>query len=144
VTFRGTFDYSLDAKNRLTVPAKLRGSLSDGAVLSMRIAGCIALWRREDYAEYVRSSLEALHPLSTERETLERYLNGGAADVELDSAGRVMVPAFLVEHAKLDKDVVVMGVGQCLELWSPELWRGRRESLPDDIAAIQARLSNAG
>ena len=64
MVFRGTFDYSLDAKNRLTVPARFRATLSDGVVLAKGLERCVALWTPSGYDAYSQSSLASFHPLS--------------------------------------------------------------------------------
>jgi MraZ protein len=144
LAFRGTFDYSLDSKNRLTVPARFRATLSDGVVLAKRVAGCIAVWTPDDYDAYMQAALERFHPMSPEAEQLERYFSANSHDTELDSAGRVGVPAFLLEHANLGKDVVVTGAGRCLELWDRQAWSDYNARLADEVAGITARLGDAG
>ena len=144
MAFRGTFDYTLDAKNRLTVPAKFRASLSDGVVLAKRVAGCVAVWRPDDYDAYMQAALERFHPMSPEAEQLQRFFSANAHDTELDSAGRIMVPSFLLQHAALGKEVVVTGAGICLEVWDRGAWQEYNARLTDDVAAITSRLGDAG
>jgi MraZ protein len=144
LAFRGTFDYTLDSKNRLTVPARFRSALSDGVVLAKRVAGCVAVWRPDDYDAYMGAALEPLHPMSPEAEQLERYFSANSHDTELDAAGRVGVPSFLLEHAGLGKEVVVTGAGRCLEIWDRDAWSRYNAELTDEVAGITARLGNAG
>jgi MraZ protein len=144
LAFRGTFDYSLDAKNRLTVPARFRASLSDGVVLAKRVAGCVAMWRPDDYDAYMQAALERFHPMSPEAEQLERFFSANSHDTELDAAGRVMVPSFLLEHAELGKEVVVTGAGRCLEIWDRAAWQTYNTQLTQSVADITSRLGDAG
>jgi MraZ protein len=144
LAFRGTFDYSLDSKNRLTVPARFRAELSVGVVLAKRVAGCIAVWKPDDYDAYMQAALERFHPMSPEAEQLERFFSANSHDTELDSAGRVMVPAFLLDHAALGKEVVVTGAGRCLEVWDRQAWSDYNARLADEVAGITARLGDAG
>ncbi|HEY0515585.1 MAG TPA: division/cell wall cluster transcriptional repressor MraZ [Solirubrobacteraceae bacterium] len=143
--FRGTFDHTLDAKNRLTVPARYRAALADGVVLAMPIdqMPCVGVWRPQDYDIYTSRALEALPPLSPRRTQLERYLYGSSADLELDAAGRIMVPGFLGDHAKLQKDVVVVGVGDRMELWNRSAWNEHRPALLSGVAEVTARVDDA-
>jgi MraZ protein len=136
MAFRGTFDHTLDAKNRLTVPAKFRGALADGAVLAKGVESCVALWTPDAYDAYVQASLQGLHPLSPQATQLKRYFSANAVDVELDAANRVMVPSFLAEHANLEKEVVVTGSGDCLELWDRAAWAAYNEQLSADVVDI--------
>jgi MraZ protein len=143
--FRGTFDHTLDAKNRLTVPARYRSALADGVVLAMPVdlKPCIGVWRPEEYDSYTRSAIAELPPLSTRRTELERFFYGSSHDTDLDAAGRIMVPGFLGEHAKLAKDVVVVGAGDRMELWDRMGWADHRSTLLGGVAEVTARVDDA-
>ena len=143
MAFRGTFDYSLDAKNRLTVPAKFRAALSDGVVLSKGLDNCLELWRPEDYDERMTSALQGMNPLSTEARRIELFFSANAFPGELDSAGRVMVPPPLLEHAGLKKDAVVVGAGKSLQIWDREAWAAFNAQLGTTINDITAQLGQS-
>ncbi|MDX6664202.1 MAG: transcriptional regulator MraZ [Solirubrobacteraceae bacterium] len=136
MAFRGTFDYSLDQKNRLTVPAKFRAALSEGVLLSMGTQGCVEVWRPADFDGRLEAALEALNPLSKEATKLREFFNANSHDVELDSAGRVAMPASLQTHAKLDKEVVVTGVGDHLQVWDRTAWAAYNGRLAGEIDQI--------
>ena len=140
MAFRGTFDYTLDAKNRLTVPAKFRAALSDGAVLAKGVERCVELWRPADYDERSASALQGMHPLAPQARRLRLFFAANAFPSELDSAGRVMVPAALMDHAGLGKDVVVVGAEDSLQIWDRAAWADFNASLTDEIADITAQL----
>lgn len=145
VPFRGTFDHTLDAKNRLTVPARYRAALSEGVVLAMPVdlKPCVGVWRPEQYESYTRRALAELPPLSPRLSELERFFYGSSHDADLDAAGRVMVPGFLGEHASLAKDVVVVGVGDRLELWDKRNWSEHRSTLISGVAEVTSRVDDA-
>jgi MraZ protein len=145
VHFRGTFEHTLDAKNRLTVPAKYRKALGDGALLAMPLdqAPCVAIWLPGEYDSYTQRAIAELPPLSSKRSELERFFFGNSQLVELDGAGRVMLPAFLIDHAKLAKDVVVVGAGSRLELWGRGAWGEHQPALLDRVADITAHVDDA-
>ena len=142
MAFRGTFDYSLDAKNRLTVPARFRAALSEGVVLAKGLEPCVAIWTPGAYEQYTRSALGGFHPLSREAQKLERFFAANSFDTELDAAGRVMVPPFLIEHAGLSKEVVVTGTGKALELWDRATWADYNAALASDVSDITALLGH--
>jgi MraZ protein len=144
VPFRGTFDHTLDAKNRLTMPARYRSALADGVVLAMPVdqQPCVGVWRPQEYEDYSRDALADLPALSRRRSELERFFYGSSHDSELDAAGRVIVPAFLSEHARLAKEVVIVGVGDRLELWSRDLWSQHQPTLLSDVASITANVDD--
>ena len=143
-TFRGTFDYTLDAKNRLTVPARFRAALAEGVVMAKGTEPCVALWTPEAYDAYTESILSGYNPLSEEADKIQRFFAANSHDTELDSAGRVGFPPFLLEHANLKKDVVVTGSRNRLEVWDRSAWADYNESLIADVKDIRGRLSHAG
>jgi MraZ protein len=144
VAFRGTSDHTLDAKNRLTVPARYRAALAAGVVLAIPPdrQPCVWVAHAEAYETYTASALSELSPLSAERLELERFFFGNSHDAELDAAGRIMVPAFLLEHGTLAKEVVVVGAGTRLELWDPGKWNDYRPALLDGAGEITARAGH--
>ena len=142
MAFRGTFDHSLDAKNRLTVPARFRAALSEGVVLAKALERCVAIWTPSAYDEYTRSALAGFHPLSPEAQKLQRFFAANSFDTELDAAGRVMVPPFLVEHAGLSREVVVTGAGNAVELWDRATWADYNVALASDVSEITALLGH--
>jgi MraZ protein len=137
LAFHGTFDHNLDAKNRLTVPSKFRAALSDGVFLTKGIEHCVALYPAATYTALIETTLSRLNPLSPEARDLKRMLYGNATDAELDAAGRVMLPARLLEHAGISREVVVTGAGECLELWDRSTW----EAYDTDLTARAPELT---
>jgi MraZ protein len=142
MNFRGTFDYSLDAKNRLTVPARFRAALAEGVVLAKGLERCVALWTPKAYDEYAQASLAGFHPLSPQAQKLKRFFAANSLDTDLDAAGRVMIPSFLLEHAGLAKEVVVTGAGDALEIWDRATWADYNDALASDVSDITASLGN--
>src|ERR671917_1348657 len=88
MAFRGHFDYSLDAKNRLNVPPKFRAAFSDGIVLAQGLEPCVWLWPPAAFDRFTEQVIGALNPVSAERRKLTRYVAGNSFDAELDAAGR--------------------------------------------------------
>jgi MraZ protein len=148
LAFRGTFDHALDAKNRLTVPAKFRAALSDGVVLagSPEITPgeprSLAVWTADAYDAYTGSTLSGLNPLSPRARELKRFFFNHSHDTELDSAGRVMIPPFLMTYAGLGKDVVVTGSGECLEVWDRTTYSSYQDAVLARIPEIAASLGD--
>jgi MraZ protein len=145
VPFRGTFDHTLDAKNRLTVPARYRSALAEGVVLAMPLdqKPCVGVWSPGEYETYTRRALAELPPLSPRLAELERFFYGSSQDADLDAAGRIMVPGFLGEHAELEKEVVVVGAGDRLELWNKLRWAEHRPMLLSGVAEVTAGVDDA-
>ena len=142
MAFRGTFDYSLDAKNRLTVPAKFRASLSDGVILAKGLKRCIGIWAPAQFEAYTEAALAGLHPLSNDFETLTRFFSNGSHDTELDAAGRVMVPKDHLRYAGLKKEVIVTGTRTRLEIWDRATWAAYNAALASDVTDITTHLGH--
>lgn len=144
MAFRGSFEFTLDAKNRLTIPVKFRGPFGEGVTLArMRDASdCISVWCTPVFDAYVDSLTESLHPLSEEREALARFYGANAHDAELDAAGRVIVPTRMLTSAGIEKDVVVNGVHNRLEVWARETWERVNEELTATVKEIRPALGN--
>ena len=146
--FRGTFEHALDAKHRLTVPAKFRAALAQGAVLgkSHEVAPgtprCVSIWTPDGYEDFTKQVLAGLNPLSPEARELKRFFFNNSFDVDLDSANRLMIPAPLMRYAELAKDVVVAGSGECLELWNRDAYDAYQDGVMTRIPDIAAGLGN--
>jgi transcriptional regulator MraZ len=142
LAFRGHFDYSLDAKKRLSVPPKFRASFSDGVVLAKALEPCVAIWTPDGFEEWTQSFLSRLGPLSPERRKLTRFFAGSSFDAALDSAGRVTLNQALVEHAGIQKEVVVVGNLDHLEVWDRDKWLADQRELSDEIVEIAESLGH--
>ena len=143
MAFRGTFDHTLDAKNRLTVPSKFRATLSDGVVIAKGIEGCAQIWLPSAYEAYVEGALANINPMTEQARKLERFFGAGSFETELDAAGRIMIPAKIMEHAELRKDVVVIGSRRCLELWDRETWSAMDDALSSEVHDLTEALGQA-
>jgi MraZ protein len=123
LAFTGTFEHTLDAKNRLTIPSKFRAELSKGVYLSRAIENVISLYPAETYTAMADQALAHFtNPLSAQARETRRLLFGTAQETELDSAGRVMLTPRFLEHAGIGREVVITGVGDCLEIWERSAW----------------------
>lgn len=146
--FRGTFEHALDAKHRLTVPAKFRAALAAGVVLAASpettaaAPRSIAIWTPDAYEAYTAAALAGSSPISPEARDLKRFFFNYSHDTELDSANRVMIPPMLLEYAGLDKDVVVTGSGECLEVFDRGKYGGYSEDVLIRVPDIAARLGH--
>ena len=137
----GAHDHTIDDKNRLTLPAKFREAFQDGVVVTRGLDGCLYAYRRPDWGRLVESRLSTLDPLSPETRRLERFFYAGASESELDKQGRVMIPAQLIEHAKLGREVVVAGVNDRLEIWDRAAWRKELAEVEGSAEDVAERLA---
>jgi MraZ protein len=123
----GRYEYSLDAKNRLGIPPKFRDALKaekgDRLYLTSGLEGCLYLFLPSQWAKLLDNDLQAFALPDKEQErAFKRKFFSEATDVELDSAGRILIPAYLKEHAGLDSAVLVQGAGKRAEIWDAKRW----------------------
>ena len=137
----GTFDHTLDDKNRLTLPAKFRESFAEGLVVARGFEGCLTAYRREDWDGHVESRLAPLDPLSQETRRIQRHQFAHASESELDKQGRVMIPAKLLEHAGITREVVVVGMRNHVEIWDREAWDRELAAVEGSAEDVAERLA---
>ena len=142
MAFRGHYEHSLDAKHRLSIPSKFREAFSDGLVLSPDTDACITVSSPAAHEQRVAQALEGKNPLGSQYKRIQRYFQGKSFEVELDSAGRVNIPASLLAHAGIQKEVVVTGVHDHLELWSAEGWTEQQAMLDQVMGEVTDSLGD--
>jgi MraZ protein len=144
LAFRGHYDYTLDAKNRLTIPAKFRAVLSNGVVLAKSLEPCVSIWTSASWDQFTERAIGSRDPFSPEARQLQRYFHAGSFDSQLDSAGRIMLPPPLIQHAGLRKEVVVVGNYNAIEVWNRETWRAYERELDATASETAERLAGGG
>ena len=137
----GEHEHTIDDKNRLTLPARFRRHFAAGIVVTRGMDGCLYAYTRDDWDRLVDTRLATLDPLSQEGRRMHRFFFAGAAEAELDKQGRLMLPAALIEHAKLGRDVVVAGVNDHLEIWDRAAWRKELAEVEGSAEHVAERLA---
>lgn len=131
--FLGEFTHSVDSKNRLTIPVRYRTSLASGAVIVRGFERNLIVYTTDAFQKLSRQA--ASHTMTNpEVRSLRRLVFGGAQEASLDSAGRLLIPAFLKSYAKLDDAAVIVGAGAYFEIWRPEDWEEELLSVTDPDA----------
>ncbi len=137
----GEYEHTVDEKNRLTLPAKFRDSFPDGLVVTRGMDGCLYAYGRADWERLVESRLATLDPLSRDDRMIRRYFFSAAVEAVPDKQGRIMLPAPLIEHAKLGREVVVAGVHDHLEIWDRATWRALVQEAEGRVEDVAERLA---
>ncbi|NNM82745.1 MAG: division/cell wall cluster transcriptional repressor MraZ [Burkholderiales bacterium] len=123
--FHGSSRLNLDSKGRLAIPAKYRDELvvscEGRLVVTADPDHCLLVYPRQEW-EPIQKKLMSLSSFNAKTRALQRLLVGYAEDVEMDGAGRILLPGTLRTYAGLDKSVVIAGQGNRLELWDEEKW----------------------
>jgi len=139
--FMSEYNHTIDTKGRLIIPAKFREQLGDEFVVTKGMDGCLFVFTNDDWSVF-EAKLTSLPLTSKPARQFARHFLSGAADVELDKQGRILLPASLRTHAKLEKDVVLVGVGSRIEIWSKAAWD--EESDNTDIDELTLEMDKLG
>ena len=138
--FMSEYNHTVDTKGRLIVPSKFREQLGDEFVVTKGMDGCLFVYANDDWSDF-EQKLTSLPLINKEARKFARFFLAGAAQVEVDKQGRILLPANLRQFAGLEKDVVLVGVGSRIEIWSRENWENMdADSDMDDIAATMESL----
>ena len=129
--YRGINAVNLDSKGRVSLPARAREELlkNDGGKLIITIdtdSPCLLLYPLAEWQK-IEQKIQALPSFNKATRRIQRLLIGHAADVEIDSSGRVLVPPLLREYANLEKELVLIGQGNKLEIWDKQYWQKHRD-----------------
>ncbi len=139
--FFGQYDHSIDDKSRITLPARFRDALAAGVVLSKGLDGSVDVYPAEAWQMTVAERIGQLDPLLPDTRLLQRHFFGGASEDVPDKQGRVHLPAPLVRHGKLAKDVTVVGNNDHLEIWDRAAWAERLEGIEGSADNVAQRLA---
>jgi MraZ protein len=137
----GEHDHSLDDKNRLTLPSKLRSAFEDGVVVTRGLDGCLYAYPQPAWAQ-MADRIQALDPLAEDARRMRRHFFSGAAHGELDKQGRLVIPAALLESAGITREVTVAGVYDHLEIWDRATWRTQLHEVEGSAEDVAERLAN--
>ena len=118
--FVGTFEHSLDDKGRVVLPATFRGHLADRGFVS-QFDNCLGVWTEEGFAQVAERLTEKIREGLAPQNAM-RAFSANAAEVKPDSQGRILLPQRLREFAGLDRDVVVIGAIDRVEIWDSSRW----------------------
>ncbi len=136
----GEYQHTVDTKGRLIIPAKFRESLGEEFIVTKGLDGCLFVFPQDEWQAF-EEKLRAL-PLTTKgARQFTRFFVAGATPCELDKQGRILLPATLREFAGLDKEVVLAGMLNRVEIWSKDQWTlNNAEGDMDDIAEQMSEL----
>ena len=121
--FMGEYNHTIDAKGRLIIPSKFREVLGDEFVVTKGMDGCLFVFDDPEWQAF-EEKLRALPMIDKEARQFTRFFLAGAASVEVDKQGRILLPAVLREFAGITKDAGLVGVGSRGEIWSKDRWEG--------------------
>lgn len=139
--FIGEYEHTLDAKGRVIMPVKLREEMGEKFIITKGQEGCLFAYSQNEWKNF-EEKLKSL-PSYTNKNVRDfiRYFLSGAVECELDKQGRFLIPSNLRNHAMLEKEVIIIGVGTKIEIWDKQEWKRYDNISADEIAE---NLSNLG
>ena len=139
--FMGEYHHTIDEKGRIIIPSKFREDLGEKFIITRGIENCLFVYSLSSW-EKITNKLEALPFTKKDARQFVRFFLSGATTAEFDKQGRVNVTSPLVSYANLQKDCVVIGTGDRLEIWSKEDWDSFFNSNKDSMSDIAENLFN--
>jgi len=144
--FTSEYECKLDAKGRLVLPSKIKGNLPEASgnelVLRRGFEPCLILYPMVEFKK-IYSKISGLNEFNEEYRKLQRNFFRGNATVELDGTGRFLIPKLMINYAQLQKEAVVVGMGNRIEIWSPELYDQYLINDPGEFSALAQKYLDA-
>lgn len=137
--FMGQFQHSLDPKGRLIIPAKFRELLGDTFILTKGLDRCLFVYPKDEWA-VLEQKLKSLPFTQKDARAFIRFFFSGAVEIEMDKQGRILIPPQLREHARIDRDLVIIGVSNRAEIWSAEEWEAYNKEASASYEEIAEKL----
>jgi len=141
--FMGEYNHTIDAKGRLIVPAKFREILGDNFIVTKGLDGCLFVYPNDEWTRF-EEKLKSLPLTNKNARQFTRFFLAGAAACEVDKQGRILLPQVLREFAGLEKEVVMVGVANRVEIWSKERWQECIDSYDDDMDEVAENMESLG
>lgn len=139
----GEFQHNIDAKGRIIIPAKLREDLGAKFVITRGLDGCVFGYPLDNW-EKIQEKLKQLPLAKKEARAFTRFFYSAAAEVEIDKQGRINVPSTLVDYANLEKECLVLGVSDRIEIWSKTRWESVSSEIEESFEEIAEDMLDFG
>ncbi|HAR54778.1 TPA: cell division/cell wall cluster transcriptional repressor MraZ [Patescibacteria group bacterium] len=137
--FIGEYAHTIDEKSRLAIPVKFRKELSKGAIVTKGLDGCLFLYTLTEWQKLVDRMNQM--PISQKNaRAFSRLILAGAMDVEIDKQGRIVLPKYLVDYAKVKRNVIVAGLFNRLEIWDTHTWDSYKQKTEKDSETLAEQL----
>lgn len=141
--FIGEYTHCIDQKKRLAIPAKFRKGLGREAIVTRGLDGCLWLYPMREW-EIMASKLGKLPIGQEQARGFARAMLAGAAEVELDRLGRILIPDHLKQYAALQKNIVITGLYNRIEIWEETKWQAYRNKADKEVEKMAGDLGSFG
>jgi len=136
--FTSEYESKLDAKGRLVLPARIKAQLPEGSqelVIRRGFEPCLIVYPVVEFKK-VFSKISGLNEFNEEYRTLQRNFLSGVVTVELDGNGRFLIPKNMLAYAQLEKDVMLVGTGNKVEIWNPKIYEKHLIQDPRELSKL--------
>lgn len=144
--FRGINNLALDSKGRIAMPARYRERLLENCggrlIVTVEFDPCLLVYPLHEW-EKIEEKLVSLPSMNKQARLLQRRMIGHATECEIDSQGRIRLPAILQEQAGLEKKTVMIGQGKKFEIWNEETWQSNQDAWLEEIKNDEAELPSS-
>lgn len=137
--FMGEYQHSIDVKGRMIIPAKFRDELGTQFIVTRGLDKCLFVYPLAEW-KIIEQKLKALPFTRADARAFTRFFFSGAIECELDKQGRVNIPANLREYSQLEKDCVVIGVSNRVEVWGKPVWEEYFTASEDSFNEIAEKI----
>ncbi len=137
----GEYHHSIDEKKRIIIPSRFREELKDTFVITRGIENCLFIYSLEEWKK-ITDKLETLPFTKKDARQFIRFFLSGATEAQFDKQGRIVITTPLLEYAKIEKDCVIIGAGERLEIWSENAWNNFFNEASTNMSDIAENLFN--
>lgn len=141
--FIGEYQHSLDNKGRIIIPSKFRDGLGPAFIMTKGLDNCLFIYPQKEW-NVLEEKLKSLPLTNRDARAFVRFFFAGATECELDKQGRILIPANLREHSKLEKEAVIIGVSTRVEIWSKTEWDMYNEDDSLSYESIAEKMAELG
>ncbi len=139
----GEYTHTIDDKNRLSLPAKFRKELGKKVVLTYGLDKCLFVFTQKEWVK-ISQRLSQSSMLQADSRSFNRFLFAGASEADVDTLGRILVPDFLREYAKLKEKTILIGVQDRVEIWNEKSWAEFKEGVEKRADSLAEKLGQVG
>jgi len=139
----GQYQHTIDAKKRLALPVKFRGELGTKVIITKGVENCLVVYTQKEW-EVMSAKLSNLPISQGEARSFTRHLLASATEIDLDKLGRILIPDYLKKYAGLEKNAVICGLSNRLEIWDEKKWDDYRKNAEKGVEEIVSKLGPLG
>ena len=142
----GEYIHTIDEKNRVSMPAKFRKELGKKIIITPGLGQCLFIFTNKEWEKVSKKLSDSdadLSFLKSDQRNFNRYMFGRAAEIEIDSIGRILIPDFLKDRIGLKNSAAIVGVKDRVEVWNEKRWSEEKESVEKQAEALAEKLASS-